>query len=144
MPTALRVHVNDWREPTRSWADRLPPGEGVMDLPAIFGALEAASYDGWYDLEILDDGTFGTAHADSLWALDPWNWSSGDETGSCAWQAGVARWRHDPQCGWNHRCPATIDIGRDAWRKAGPVMNRRRRRAGDAPGQAHRWQRRTP
>ena len=47
------VHVNDWREPTRSWADRLPPGEGVMDLPAIFGALEAASYDGWYDLEIF-------------------------------------------------------------------------------------------
>ncbi|MGH2618749.1 MAG: sugar phosphate isomerase/epimerase family protein, partial [Thermomicrobiales bacterium] len=66
------VHVNDWREPPRSWADRLCPGEGAMDLPAIFGALEAAGYDGWYDLEIFsDDGTFGAKYDDSLWTLDP-------------------------------------------------------------------------
>jgi sugar phosphate isomerase/epimerase len=87
------VHVNDWREPTRSWADRLPPGEGVMDLPAIFGALEAAGYDGWYDLEIFsDDGTFGTAHADSLWALDPLELVERGRDGFLrTWQAGVAR-----------------------------------------------------
>jgi sugar phosphate isomerase/epimerase len=87
------VHVNDWREPTRSWADRLPPGEGVMDLPTIFGALDAAGYDGWYDLEIFsDDGTFGSAHADSLWELDPLELVERGRDGFLrAWQAGVAR-----------------------------------------------------
>ena len=64
-----------------------------MDLPAIFGALEAASYDGWYDLEIFsDDGTFGTAHADSLWALDPLELVERGRDGFLrTWQAGVAR-----------------------------------------------------
>ncbi len=33
------VHVNDWREETRHWDDRALPGEGIMDLPAILGAL---------------------------------------------------------------------------------------------------------
>ena len=86
------VHVNDRREPTRSWADRLPPGEGVMDLPAIFGALEVAGYDGWYDLEIFsDDGTFGTMHDDSLWRLDPLELvERGREGFLRAWRAGVA------------------------------------------------------
>ncbi len=86
------VHVNDWREPPRSWADRLCPGEGAMDLPAIFGALEAAGYDGWYDLEIFsDDGTFGSAYDDSLWALDPLELvERGREGFMKAWRAGVA------------------------------------------------------
>ena len=79
------VHVNDWREPTRSWADRLPPGEGVMDLPAIFGALEAASYDGWYDLEIFSMTARSARRMPIRCGRSiPWNWSSGDETGSCA------------------------------------------------------------
>jgi len=65
------VHVNDWREPTRGWADRVLPGDGAADLPAILGALDAAGWDGFYDLEIFsDDGTFGSAYPDSLWALD--------------------------------------------------------------------------
>lgn len=87
------VHVNDWREPTRSWADRLAPGEGVMDLPAMFGALEAAGYDGWYELEIFsDDGTFGTTYDDSLWRLNPLELvERGREGFLRAWQAGVAR-----------------------------------------------------
>ena len=34
------------------------------------GALEAGGYDGWYDVEVMsDDGTFGDAFPDSLWAL---------------------------------------------------------------------------
>ena len=33
------VHVNDWRDPTRGWDDRVLPGDGLMDLPAIFGHL---------------------------------------------------------------------------------------------------------
>ena len=65
------VHVNDWREPTRGWADRVLPGEGVADLPAILGVLEDVGWEGFYDLEIFsDNGTFGSAHPDSLWDLD--------------------------------------------------------------------------
>ncbi|HZV51920.1 MAG TPA: sugar phosphate isomerase/epimerase family protein [Candidatus Dormibacteraeota bacterium] len=66
----IGVQVNDYREPTRSWCDRLLPGDGRADVPAIFGTLEAAGYDGWYDVEIFsDDGRFGHAYPDSLWKL---------------------------------------------------------------------------
>jgi sugar phosphate isomerase/epimerase len=64
------VHVCDRRDPTRGWADRALPGEGVADVPAILAALDAAGWDGLYDIEIFsDDGTFGRELADSLWAL---------------------------------------------------------------------------
>lgn len=63
------VHVCDVREPTRGWADRALPGEGVADVPSILRALDAAGWDGLYDIEIFsDDGTFGSAYPDSLWA----------------------------------------------------------------------------
>ena len=66
------VHVSDWREPTRGWADRVLPGDGIADLPAILGALEAAGWDGFYDLEIFsDNGAFGNDYEDSLWREDP-------------------------------------------------------------------------
>jgi len=66
------VHINDRRNPTRSWKDRVLPGDGVIDLPAIFGALEAGGYDGCYDMEIFsDDGTFGDNYPDSIWKLPP-------------------------------------------------------------------------
>jgi sugar phosphate isomerase/epimerase len=62
------VHLADWREPTRGWADRVLPGDGVADLPAILGALDSAGWDGFYDVEIFsDNGTFGNAWPDSLW-----------------------------------------------------------------------------
>jgi sugar phosphate isomerase/epimerase len=62
------VHVSDWREPTRGWADRVLPGEGVADVPGILGVLESAGWDGPFDLEIFsDNGTFGNAYEDSLW-----------------------------------------------------------------------------
>jgi sugar phosphate isomerase/epimerase len=65
------VHVDDWREPTRGWADRVLPGDGAADLPAILGALDDAGWDGFYDLEIFsDNGAFGSAYPDSLWELD--------------------------------------------------------------------------
>ncbi|HLH70166.1 MAG TPA: sugar phosphate isomerase/epimerase family protein [Candidatus Dormibacteraeota bacterium] len=64
------VQVNDYRQPTRSWCDRLLPGEGRANVPAIFATLEAAGYDGWYDVEIFsDNGLFGNAYPDSLWDL---------------------------------------------------------------------------
>jgi sugar phosphate isomerase/epimerase len=65
------VHVSDRREPTRSHFDRVLPGDGVLDLPAAFRALDAAGYDGWYDVEIFsDNGVFGDAFPDSLWDVD--------------------------------------------------------------------------
>jgi sugar phosphate isomerase/epimerase len=65
------VHVNDWREPTRGWADRVLPGNGAADLPALLGVLEDVGWAGFYDLEIFsDNGTFGNTYPDSLWDLD--------------------------------------------------------------------------
>jgi sugar phosphate isomerase/epimerase len=65
------VHVCDWREPTRGWADRVLPGAGTADFPAILGALDEAGWDGFYDLEIFsDNGAFGSAYPDSLWDLE--------------------------------------------------------------------------
>ena len=62
------VHIADWREPTRGWADRVLPGDGVADLPALLGSLERAGWNGFYDLEIFsDNGTFGNAWPGSLW-----------------------------------------------------------------------------
>jgi sugar phosphate isomerase/epimerase len=64
------VHVNDWRDPTRGWADRVLPGDGIADVPAVLGALEAAGWNGFYDLEVFsDDGTFGNRYPDSLWVV---------------------------------------------------------------------------
>ena len=65
------VHVSDWREPTRGWADRVLPGDGAADLQGIFGVLEDVGWGGFYDLEIFsDNGAFGSAYPDSLWDLD--------------------------------------------------------------------------
>lgn len=67
------VHICDWRDPTRNDFDRALPGDGVMDLPALFGALEAGGVVDWFDLEIFsDDGTFTDQDfEDSLWKQDP-------------------------------------------------------------------------
>jgi sugar phosphate isomerase/epimerase len=65
------VHIADYREPTRGWADRSLPGEGAGDMPRILSALDAAGWDGLYDIEIFsDDGTFGAEYPDSFWAAD--------------------------------------------------------------------------
>jgi sugar phosphate isomerase/epimerase len=70
-PLIAGVHVNDWREPTRGWADRVLPGDGTADLAAILGVLEDVGWDGFYDLEIFsDNGAFGSAYPDSLWDVD--------------------------------------------------------------------------
>ena len=62
------VHVADWREPTRKWADRVLPGDGAAGLPRLLGALDATGWNGYYDVEIFsDNGAFGDAWPDSLW-----------------------------------------------------------------------------
>jgi sugar phosphate isomerase/epimerase len=67
------VHICDWRAETRNDFDRVLPGDGIIDLPAIFGALDAAGVVGWFDLEIFsDDGSFSDMDfEDSLWKQDP-------------------------------------------------------------------------
>jgi sugar phosphate isomerase/epimerase len=63
------IQLNDWREPTRSWCDRLLPGDGIIDIRAFFRALTGAGYDGWYDVEVFsDNGLFGNNYPDSVWA----------------------------------------------------------------------------
>jgi sugar phosphate isomerase/epimerase len=70
---APSVHICDWRDPTRNDFDRVLPGDGIIDLPGIFGALEAGGWEGWVDLEIFsDDGSFTDQDfEDSLWKQDP-------------------------------------------------------------------------
>jgi sugar phosphate isomerase/epimerase len=66
------VHVSDYREPTRSWYDRVLPGDGVIDLTEIFARLRDGGFEGWYDLEVFsDDGRFGDDFPDSVWKLPP-------------------------------------------------------------------------
>jgi sugar phosphate isomerase/epimerase len=65
------IQVNDRRRP-RSWADRLLPGDGDLDLPGFFGALESGGFKGWYDLEVFsDNGMWGDAYPDSLYNVKP-------------------------------------------------------------------------
>jgi sugar phosphate isomerase/epimerase len=66
------VHVDDRRDPTRSWCDRVLPGDGIAGVRSIFAALEDGGYDGWYELEVIsDDGRHEDDFADSLWKRDP-------------------------------------------------------------------------
>jgi sugar phosphate isomerase/epimerase len=103
LPRIAGVHVSDVRAPTRSWCDRVLPGDGVADLAPILGTLAAAGWSGYYDLEIFsDDGTFGTELPDSLWRLP---------TGELA-----ARGRAALAAAWEHRerpDGATVDPSDD-------------------------------
>jgi sugar phosphate isomerase/epimerase len=66
------VHIADWREDTRTWADRAFPGEGKLPMLEILNALNNAGFRGYYDVEIFsDNGQYDTAHPDSLWKLPP-------------------------------------------------------------------------
>jgi sugar phosphate isomerase/epimerase len=87
------VHVNDRRRETRGWNDRVLPGDGKIDLPALVAALVDGGYDGWYDLEIFsDDGTFQDDYEDSLWKQDPETVvRRGREGFLQAWQAAADR-----------------------------------------------------
>lgn len=64
------VQVSDYRWPTRSGADRILPGQGIIPFPALLGALEQGGFGGWYDLEVFSDVSF----PDSVWKRDPHEW----------------------------------------------------------------------
>ena len=66
------VHVADWPDHARSWADRAFPGEGKLPMVEILHKLDAAGFKGFYDVEIFsDNGEFDVAYPDSLWKLPP-------------------------------------------------------------------------
>ena len=68
----LGVHINDYRSPTRGFADRLLPGDGVADVASILRALDRAGWSGYYDLEVFsDNGAWGTVYPDALWDVPP-------------------------------------------------------------------------
>ncbi len=64
----MGVHISDWSaKKPRAVADRLIPGEGIIDIPKILKAIERSGYKDAYCLEI-----FSADHlADSLWQIDP-------------------------------------------------------------------------
>jgi sugar phosphate isomerase/epimerase len=64
----MGVHISDWpHEQPRATGDRLIPGQGCINLPGLFAALERSGYQGAYCLEI-----FSADHLpDSLWQGDP-------------------------------------------------------------------------
>ena len=84
------VHVCDVRDPTRAWADRVLPGDGIADLPTILAALDEAGWQGLYDLELFsDNGTFGTTLPDSLWDVPVAELARrGHESLVAAWESG--------------------------------------------------------
>ncbi|MBN1640297.1 MAG: sugar phosphate isomerase/epimerase [Anaerolineae bacterium] len=58
------VHVDDMRdlhpELSNCNSDRVLPGEGILDLPAILGQIEHHGYQGFFSIELFNEG---------LWAL---------------------------------------------------------------------------
>lgn len=83
------VHLGDWPigEP-REFADRVLPGDGMIDLPALLGAIHRTGYRGAHCLEI-----FSAEHLpDSLWRRDAAEVvECGREGFLRAWKAGVVQ-----------------------------------------------------
>jgi sugar phosphate isomerase/epimerase len=66
------VHVSDYRSPTRGFADRVLPGDGVADVASILRALDRTGWTGFYDVEVFsDNGAWGTVYPDALWDVPP-------------------------------------------------------------------------
>jgi sugar phosphate isomerase/epimerase len=87
---APSVHICDWRDPTRNDFDRVLPGDGIIDLPAVFGALDVTAHPKWVDLEIFsDDGSFSDLDfEDSLWKQKPADVLARAKAGfDAAWEA---------------------------------------------------------
>ncbi len=62
------VHICDWpKGGPRHVGDRVLPGDGVIDLPRLYGAIDASGYKGAYCMEIFSIDEL----PDSLWQQDP-------------------------------------------------------------------------
>jgi len=65
-PHTKIVQVADSRVEPRSREDRLVPGEGVLPLDGMLGALFATGYDGWLAVEIMSTELWQTDYDDLL------------------------------------------------------------------------------
>lgn len=54
-PRISAVQLCDWRRETRWNGDRVLPGDGIANVPALLDALESSGFTGIYDLEIFSD-----------------------------------------------------------------------------------------
>lgn len=64
------VHVADWRNPTRTWADRAFPGEGEIPMRRLLTTLYDSGFRGHFDVELFsDDGRYDADYDDSIWKL---------------------------------------------------------------------------
>jgi sugar phosphate isomerase/epimerase len=61
------VHLCDRPAHVRGSKDRMLPGDGVLDLAGLVGALHRGGYRGWYHLFVASDERF----EDSPWRLAP-------------------------------------------------------------------------
>lgn len=65
----IGLQVCDARIQERSWCDRVQPGWGENRCRDLVATLIDAGFDGWFDYEVFsDDGRWGNAWPDSLWA----------------------------------------------------------------------------
>jgi 2-keto-myo-inositol isomerase len=64
MATIKHVHVDDMRDKPAELSDcnsdRLLPGQGILDLRALFGRIEALGYEGYFSIEMFSE---------ALWAM---------------------------------------------------------------------------
>jgi len=60
-------HVSDWLADTQDLRlDRGMMGDGVIDLPALRGMVEAAGYDGYVEIEIFSQRNWWQRDADEV------------------------------------------------------------------------------
>ncbi len=83
------MHICDWRAETRNDFDRALPGEGIMDLPGLFGALEPpapSSGSTWRSSRTT--AVHRPDFPDSLWKQDPADVIARSKAGfDAAWEA---------------------------------------------------------
>jgi sugar phosphate isomerase/epimerase len=60
------VHVNDWKQETRSLLDWGVPGEGIIPLRRLLDAIETAGWDGVYSVEIFSENRQPEEYPDVL------------------------------------------------------------------------------
>jgi sugar phosphate isomerase/epimerase len=54
-PRISAVQLCDWRSETRWNGDRVLPGDGIANIPALIDVLESNGFTGIYDLEVFSD-----------------------------------------------------------------------------------------
>lgn len=85
------VQMNDWREPTRGWCDRVLPGDGSIDLRAILRTLGGRGGPG-QRREIHVPVEHEERRRLKSWAID---------------LTKERRWPHSAQCQWTGRNAST-------------------------------------